>query len=295
MGNRTGNDLSEIKENLQRATLYEGYIVALCPFHEDGHPSFFVNETYYNCVSPSCGANGETSFLLDKISGGESYSHTNRSPEVANPFRFWSRKYGSLEKAMQAGYATYKKFPFMMEYLLQRGITHETVKSLRIGWLDGWITFPFFDEQKKFIGATARTTISNAKYRNPVDQDGNIMYVPDWDMVQNSGIIYVPFGIVDAVSLYQCGIPTLTPTFGIKANSEPFSEFRKILKIIPDKWEQKTGAMLVSKLGWRGKLLNLDWPDDCKDINDVLRMYGQSKINDLLFEDEKTIIKSLGY
>ena len=58
-------DLDEIALQLDNATRYENYVVALCPFHSEHRPSFFVYEDRYRCES--CGANGWTKKLLEKL------------------------------------------------------------------------------------------------------------------------------------------------------------------------------------------------------------------------------------
>jgi len=47
-------------------------------------------------------------------------------------------------------------------------------------------------------------------------------------------------------------------------------EYRKQIIILPDKGEEDTARKLASRLGWRGKVLVLDYPDGCKDPNDLL-------------------------
>ncbi|MHA2329762.1 MAG: CHC2 zinc finger domain-containing protein, partial [Candidatus Hodarchaeales archaeon] len=58
-------ELDEIIEHLNYAQRYENYIVSQCPFHDDRRPSFFVYPDRYRCES--CGANGWTSKLLEKL------------------------------------------------------------------------------------------------------------------------------------------------------------------------------------------------------------------------------------
>ena len=56
---------------------------------------------------------------------------------------------------------------------------------------------------------------------------------------------------------------------------------------IPDKGEEKEANRIASQLDWRGKVLKVEYPDDCKDINDV-----HVKHPKLLEEMKKKWIKS---
>ena len=44
---------------------YSNYIVSLCPFHTDAHPSFFVYKDRYFCKG--CSASGTTKHLLNVL------------------------------------------------------------------------------------------------------------------------------------------------------------------------------------------------------------------------------------
>lgn len=286
-------DLSEIRENLSRASLYGDYVLAICPFHDDENPSFFVNEVYYNCMG--CGANGDSYQLLDILSG---HSITLQSqPEIErvnNPFMRWAKQYGGVDKAMIEAYRLGSKFPNMLEYYYRRGLTTETVKNLKLGWLDGWFTFPIFNKENLFEGATARLDFGKTRYMNPAGQDSKTLYVPNWKAVLESNIIYLVFGIFDAVSLYQSNVPVITPTTGISISSEHFEDLRKIMIVIPDKGEEAKAQNLVRQLGWRGKLFVPAWDENEKDLNDVLADGGTEKIEQILFPSEK-MIQELGF
>lgn len=265
-------DLSEIRESLSRASLHGNYLTALCPFHEDNNPSFFVNEEYFYCMS--CQKGGPTSKLLDILDGNV---HTYEDvPMAKNPFNWWLKKYGTLTEAMVRAYRTGQSFPGQMDYMQDRGITSDSIKRYRLGWMDGWITFPALDKNNRVTGATARLISGNARYMTPHGQDKNVLFVPDWRLNTIFSYLYIVFGIVDALTLAQQGYPVVTTMVGVGVSDPtPYEDFRKPLYVLPDRGEADRGAKLVRNLGWRGKLFTPDWPEGCKDINDVYCRDGE--------------------
>ena len=52
--------------------------------------------------------------------------------------------------------------------------------------------------------------------------------------------------------------------------------------ILPDKGEEDTARKLRDELGWRGAVMNLDYPSGCKDPNDLLvKGHGQWLISEI--------------
>jgi hypothetical protein len=97
-----------------------------------------------------------------------------------------------------------------------------------------------------------------------------MLYVPSWKRCNAKDTIYVTFGIIDAVTLYAAGFASMSTTTGKRINPSAFDNIRKSIIIVPDSGEEQEALKLAAKLGWRGKVLQLDYPDGCKDINDLL-------------------------
>ena len=94
--------------------------------------------------------------------------------------------------------------------------------------------------------------------------------------------MYCVFGILDAVSLELCGLPVVTSITGKNFNVEILRSLHKRLIIIPDKDEEKSAHNYVNSLGWRARVKELDYPQGCKDCNDVLMNYGKEELKELL-------------
>jgi hypothetical protein len=72
----------------------------------------------------------------------------------------------------------------------------------------------------------------------------------------------------------MAGYPSLTGISGQQFDYRNLDEFRKPIYIVADKRESRSAGELQSRLGWRGKRLDIEWPDGCKDPNDIHVKFG---------------------
>lgn len=275
--------LDEIADELQFSHKYSHYVTGLCPFHDDHKPSFFVYPDKYVCLS--CGAHGKTSTLLEKLkpqSGlirgsvpAEKYFH--------NPWTNWVKKV-QFDKIFEI---SLKFAP--SQYLVNRGIDKITQRKLEIGMLDNWIIFPIKDENGWIVGGVARAGEDNPtphKYVLPAGQDPSLLYIPNWDIFMSKNYVLVTFGILDAVTLSMLGYSALSVTTGKHATAHSFDTIRKRTIIIPDVGEEASANILASKMGWRGQVARLQYPDKTKDINDLLwkGLVSREKVKEVIDE-----------
>lgn len=260
------SDLPDILlERLEGAHKYERYIAALCPFHADTRPSFFVYADKYWCSS--CGRYGSTESLVRKLE----FIHPRISYKTKfdnnNPWSGWLKEH-ELSVVLNAA-----SHNIPIRYLRDRAITSSIQQELGIGFIDNWITFPIKGYHGNIIGAVARKGEGNpsqSKYLIPHGQDPNMLYVPSWEYCNEQDRIFVTFGILDAVTIYAAGLAAISTTTGKRINPMAFSKIRKKLIILPDLGEERDGLKLASKLGWRGSVLQLHFPDLAKDVNDLV-------------------------
>ena len=255
-------DLDEIASKLDWSHNYETYVVALCPFHEERRPSFFVYPDRYYCRS--CEAKGWTSNLLEKLKGAP-VSH-KKAPNINNPFTRWAkdrRLPETLKLAWQNGPSV---------YLRERGIDDKTQKALGIGYLEDWVTFSIRDKRGKIVGAIARAGEGNnsiAKYITPRNQDVNLLYVPSWERLERKKTIYLTFGIIDAVSLYCMGAASISTTCGMQMDVSYLDHIRKRIIFISDKGEEAAAQKFAGQMSWRGGVMKCNWPENMKDVNEI--------------------------
>jgi hypothetical protein len=263
-------DLDRISELLDvQHTQYDGYIASQCLFHDDDRPSLMIYPDRYNCKA--CSAWGYTDDLLRKldVSSGTLISKPKKFVDFKNPFSKWTQNQ-TLSDALKVAWQNNKNNPSI--YMTKERDIHPLDQfRFGIGLRDGWITFPIKDKYNKLVGAVARTLpdLGNSKYTVPLGQDPNLLYVPDWINIIEGNKLFITFGIIDALTLAIYGFPSASTTNGKQIDVATLYYMKKIMLFIPDKGEEKEANRIASQLDWRGKVLKVEYPDDCKDINDV--------------------------
>jgi hypothetical protein len=188
---------------------------------------------------------------------------------------------------MKSAWKTIKDHPSQGSYLRKRGIPLDTQSQLGLGWRDGYYTFPILDIKRHLIGAVARVGEGldlPAKYVCPARQDPNLILVPDWDIIEKSKEIYCVFGILDTYSLYLYHVPSFSTTSGKRIDPSALDRFRKRIIFLPDRGEEQDAIKIASQLGWRGAVPKMEYPQDCKDMNDVLMKHPE--VLQITFKDK---------
>jgi len=270
--------LDDIVLYLDQPTRYENYIASRCPFHDDSRPSFFVYEDGFFCKS--CGKRGSIKALQGHFKKGL-VRYKEDEPKWRNPWTKWLKQQ-SLGQILKSSWETLKNNPSMGKYLTDRSIPIEDQIRLGIGYRDGYFTFPIRNERGKIVGAVARAESNKikSKYVIPARQNPNLLYVPDWKLLANR-FIFLTFGILDAMSLAILGSPAMSTTSGKNLDYTTLNQFRKRIYIIPDLGEEREASALASSLGWRGVVLDIHYPNGCKDINDILIHHKETLVETL--------------
>ena len=261
--------LAELIEYLDDARQYENYITCRCLFHDDTRPSMMIYKDNYRCLS--CGKFGRTSKLLEKLSRIPAKPHTKTYSY--NPFSAWIKNHGKLSTVLKLAYENNKKHPSI--YLRDRGIPNATQIELCIGQLDNWITFPIRNEDGKITGAVARkgeNNLSKSKYVIPAGQSPNLLYIPSHKRIDEGKVIFITFGILDSISLYLCGVASMSTTTGKQLDPTVLQKYQKHIYVFPDLGETSEAHRLASSLGWRGRVLPFNYPIGCKDPADVYNL-----------------------
>jgi len=101
-----------------------------------------------------------------------------------------------------------------LDYLAGRGLADiELIKKFRIGYVNGYVTFPFYDEQGNCGEIYSRAINDNVKLKHKY-LPGPHRGILNLDEVKNSAEIYLCECVIDALSLYCMGIKNVTCTFG---------------------------------------------------------------------------------
>jgi hypothetical protein len=175
------------------------------------------------------------------------------------------------------------------DYIMRRGLWDRVVPQ-HLGYYDGWYTIPIYSKNGGFDGMVMRASphvqaATGARFDIPRGQPA-LFYVPDWRMEESNDFLCVTFGMFDAIAMLELGLASGTSTSGKDStNVDQLEWCRKPIAVIPDKGEEDTGRKLVASLGWRGKLIEVEYPENCKDPADCWQLgHGQWLYNEITKE-----------
>lgn len=260
---------------------YNGYFSAYCPFDEHQSPALLVYEDGFYCLS--CVKSGSLEYLSKKI--GNHYTPKVTRSQLSQVLPRW-RKWGdSLEEIAHSSHKLLKKFSQFQGYFRKRKVDAFIEKGL-FGYRDGWCVLPVMDIQRNIVDIVVRNTKPESGTRyfllgNDVSRHSTL-YSPDWDRVQRAVTIYCVFGMMDVWSLEALGLPCVTGITGKSINPELLQALNKKVIIIPDLEEEKDAHKLANTLGWKYKVKELQYPDGCKDVDDVRVQYGNEALMQLI-------------
>lgn len=283
------NDLYEqVYEQLldRSAHRYENYFACRCIFHNDNSPSLFVYHDRYYCKG--CGATGTIQFLFRRLQGQPIRHGSATAQPKLTPHWYLD----SIERYCIDAHEFLLSHPDYGYYLQKRGLCTDLTRKLQLGYADGYYIFPIMDRRRIIVGAIGRVGETKAKagaprYTQPHGQlkAGISLYIPSYSQVDASDKIYIPYGIIDCLTLYQLGYPTMAYTSGKVFSAEVFAEYRKQIILIPDQGEESAARRCWKNLGWRGTIIVPDWPEGCKDVNDVFTKRGELAVRSMIDED----------
>lgn len=266
----------ELLEQLSGIKEYGHYAAALCPKHEDHTASLMVyKDGWFRCLA--CGYKGRLADLQKELAGWEPPVLSEAPKPTIHTLPTDPYELEQLCKDAHQLLLGYR-YP-LQSYLYQRKVEGRIVPQ-KLGYWNNWYSIPCYDENEMFMGVVMRASPhlqqeTGARFNIPKGQPA-IFYVPDWGMALSNDYLCVVFGMFDALALCELGIPSGTSTSGKDStNAEMLEWCRKTILIIPDEGEEDTARKLLTKLGWRGKVLDIDYPPNCKDPADMLEQgYG---------------------
>lgn len=298
-------NLDELKQKAGIVDLIGGYVKlkrdganykGLCPFHSEKTPSFTVSQQrgIYKCFG--CGKSGDViGFVME---------HDKKT--FLEAIDFLANKYGVEVKT--APRKEYVKPVARLEKLGQkllnwfeneRKISNDTLLRMKVTEAVEWMPQHKKDVTVACFNYYQSGELVNIKFRGPqksfkLAKDAKlILYNIDALEGEESAVIVegemdvlacVESGVYNAV-----GVPNGTTPSGSKMSLEYldncYQSFSGLTKIIIAGDNDEVGRNLREELGRRlGKerCWQVQYPDGCKDLNDVLIKYGKEKVKECI-------------
>lgn len=250
---------------LPNAHEYENYLLDRCVFHDDSEPSLLIfKDGWWRCLG--CNKWGGWILLWNKLKGQPVIVHSEkkigwRGPDI--------RGFDNLEDLSYQAHLDLMQFSNFKWYLEQRGLEGR-IETNELGYHEGWYTIPVTNREGRFVTTVFRAAphvqkVSGERYWA---HSAPVPYVPDWLRFERSKTVFVVYGMFDALTLAELGLPVMTSTAGQgKFQPEWLDDYRKQIIILPDEGEELSAIELQKALGWRGKMVRLSFPHGKKDPN----------------------------
>ena len=178
------------------------------------------------------------------------------------------------------------------QWFEDRGITRAVVDDAKIGYENRWIQFPFYKDGQ-VVNVKSRT--ADKKFRQSKNAE-KCFY--RFDHMKGMETIIITEGEMDTLSLVQAGFTNVVsvPDGATAPGSNPSDrKFSYLLsaeeylmnakKVILCTDSDGAGKHLRDELSrriGREKCCRVNYPDDCKDMNDVLVKHGEERILDIV-------------
>lgn len=266
--------------------------VACCPFHNEKTPSFSVSPVLnkYKCFG--CGKSGDgITFLMEQ----NNLPYIEALKWVAERNNIEIEEVGTKKQIVKPLPRLEKISAEFIDYFEgKRKISNNTLLRFNITETFEWmpkakaevkaICFNYYKDEKlvniKFRGANKDFKLS---------KDAELIFY-NIDSLKNETEIYITEGEIDAMSLYEAGIFNVisVPNGGaVSANQKLeyldncYEYFNSVRKIVLFTDNDKTGLKLREELARRlgfDKCYIIEYPDGCKDANDILVKHGKSAL-----------------
>ena len=267
-----------------------------CPFHDEKTPSFTVpaENDFYKCFG--CGKSGDVINLVMELN---KLNYQQAVKKIADKYNIEIEPIGKqYEKPIERLEKVEKS---IIEWFEQRGISNNTL--LRFGITESIEWMPKAEKETKAIcfNYFQNEELVNIKFRGRGKDfklnKGSKLIFYNIDSIKDEKTAYIVEGEIDCLSMHESGIYNVVSVpngANVRGNTNLeyldncISYFEPLEKIIiavdQDEAGERLKQELVRRLG-KDKCTFLKYPDDCKDINDVLLKYGREKVKEIAASD----------
>lgn len=302
-----------IKELKSIAKLYEiikdeiplknsgSYYVTNCPFHNEKTPSFKLKktDTHFKCFG--CGAYGD---VIDFIKIYKGLSFQDAARYVANKLNFeldettteYQKPQERLEKIDKSFIESFEKRGISNNTLLRFNITQAYEFMYKSNSEIPVVCFNYY-RNNELVNIKFRGKNKDFKLAKNAEL---ILY--NLDSIKNDDTVVIVEGEIDCLSMYEAGIYNcVSVPNGANATNLQYIDNcidylidKKYIVIAVD--NDESGKKLKEELCRRldiDRCFYLDYPEDCKDANDILLKYGKEHLKQLTINAKPFPIKGI--
>lgn len=278
--------------------------VANCPFHNEKTPSFKipVNGNFYKCFG--CGESGDVFAFVMK------HTNCNFNDAVEHVAKFYNFE---LEKDLKDYVRPVERLekihPQFIKYFEDRGISNNTLLRFKISQSLEWMPKAQKETNVVCFNYYRNGELINIKFRGPnkdfkLAKDAELIFY-NLDAIKDTDTAIIVEGEIDAMSMYEAGIynvvsvPNGTAPRGVMRlpyldNCAEYFIDKKQIIIATD--NDDVGKNLKDELARRfgiEKCFFVEYPNDCKDTNDVLKQYGRDAVKKMIDSAQPFPIKGI--
>lgn len=272
------------------------YYMVLCPFHKDDIQSMSINVVNGRFKCFGCGHKGGAwDFIIEKL---HKQGIVDAPGFVTDPEQI--RKMEEADKKMpeppselvlaveerraEIAHDYLFRQPFAMRYLTRdRGLSYDSIRQWRIGFLQGAITIPIPD-----MGGHLATLKVHKKYQT----QGAINQLYPWDAVLNPKYKYIVLveGELDMMIVRQHGFNAVTQILGANSWEDRFTRYfmNKIIYIAYDNDAagKKAAAQRAEEFEeLRVRCGVIKWPQWMQEKEDNTDFFVKYKMSDSAYEN----------
>ena len=264
-------DIEDLIPYLIQPKIYEDYIAAVCPWHESEpiRQSLLIYPTRWKCLS--CGKWGtDMNWLKRELQG---------LPPTVNMdndnFHYPPYVNNVMTHALHCA-RKIQEVPHLGAYWISRGLSRETILQCELGFSDGWYTIPVRDMDSEIIRIVHRAgpSIKRPIAKYYTTKGKSVPYCPNMGFSASSYTLFVTYGVIDALALYELGFASITSSMGKGNFDVEWLRMANTIEVvfIPDRGEEETARLHARAFGPRASVLTLDYDfvRECKDPADYL-------------------------
>jgi twinkle protein len=267
---------------------------AKCPIHNEKTASFKVpsnNDVFGKCFG--CGFSGDVFDLVIKMNNCTFYEAVEF---VANHYNY---ELEQDDKKIIIPQARLEKIePKLIKWFEDRGITNNTLLRFKITQSIEWMPKAKCETPVLCFNYYRNDELVNIKYRGAqkdfrLNKSSELIFY-NIDSIKDEETCVIVEGEIDALSMYEAGIYNVvsvpngtTPKGNMRLQylDNCYEYFVNMRKIIIATDNDNVGKALKEELSRRlgkDRCFEIQYPQDCKDANDVLKLHGKETLASLI-------------